>query len=261
MAGDVFRRFLLEGRGMLVTFNQIMKYAVRHNYIDHNPVTDAERPKEQGRDQDEKVHILTPEQINSLIDATEGQMFKMLFRLAIMSGARQGELFGLKWTDIDWINGQMFIQRTYNNRGWFKPKSKTSKRKIDLGPVTIKELKKWKLACPKSDLDLVFPSKAVTPMDHGHVLSRNFWPAIEKAKVPKIRFHDMRHTYASLSIEQGENIKYIQNQLGHSSPMLTSSVYAHLMNPTNQRSARQLENTVFEITGSKMVAVGGNEVS
>jgi integrase len=109
-------------RKVLVTFNQIMKYAVRHSYIDHNPVTDAERPKEQGRDQDEKVHILTPEQINSLVDATEGQMFKMLFRLAIMSGARQGELLGLKWSDIDWDQWpDPFIQTEPTTTGeWYQ---------------------------------------------------------------------------------------------------------------------------------------------
>jgi integrase len=243
-------------RKVIVTFNQVMKYATRHNFIDHNPVTDAERPKKQGRDEEEKIHALTPKQINSLIDATEGQMFKMLFRLAIMSGARKGELLGLKWTDIDWFNGQMYIQRTFNHGEWYKPKSKASKRKIDLGPDTIMDLKKWKIACPKFALNLVFPSNSGTPLNHSHILSRNFYPTLEKAKLPKVRFHDLRHTYASLLIDQGENIKYIQNQLGHSSPMLTLSVYAHLMNPTNQRAARQLENTVFKPTGSKVVAVG-----
>jgi integrase len=156
------------------------------------------------------------------------------------------------------INNQIFIQRTFNNGAWYKPKSRTSFRKIDIGPAMMKELKKWKLACQKNELDLVFPSKAGTPLDHGHLLTRNFWPAIEKAKVPKIRFHDLRHTYASLLIEQGENIKYVQNQLGHSSPMLTLTVYAHLMNPTNQKAACRLENTIFETTGSKMVANGEN---
>jgi len=58
-------------------------------------------------------------------------------------------------------------------------------------------------------------------------------------------FHDLRHTYASLRFEQGENIKYIQSQLGHSSPTVTLNVYAHLMKPTNQEAAWRLENAVF----------------
>ena len=83
---------------------------------------------------------------------------------------------------------------------------------------------------------------------------RNFNPALEKAEIGKIRFHDLRHTYAILLIEQRENIKYIQNQLGHSSPTVTLNVYAHLMKPTNQEAACRLENAIFETSGSKMVA-------
>jgi len=69
----------------------------------------------------------------------------------------------------------------------------------------------------------------------------------------KIRFHDLRHTYASLLIEQGESIKYIQSQLGHSTPTVTLNVYAHLMSPTNQSAAERLDERIWG-TGSKMVA-------
>ncbi|MDJ0915622.1 MAG: tyrosine-type recombinase/integrase [Desulfobacterales bacterium] len=69
-----------------------------------------------------------------------------------------------------------------------------------------------------------------------------------------MRFHDLRHTDASLLIEQGENKKHIQNQLGHSSPTMTLDVYPHLMKPVNQQAALRLEKTVFENFGSKMVA-------
>ena len=241
-------------RKIIVTFNQIMNYSVRHKYIAYNPVRDAERPKGQGEEEKEKIRILTPIQINALLKAFDNKKHGTLFRLAIMSGARQGELFGLKWTDVDWFNNQIHIQRTFNNGAWYKPKSKTSKRKIDIGPAMMSELKKWNHICPKSKLDLVFPNEAGKPLDHGHVLTRQFLPALVIAKLPRMRFHDLRHTYASLLIEQGENIKYIQSQLGHSSPTVTLDVYAHLMKPVNQEAACKLENTIFETNGSKMVA-------
>ena len=79
-------------------------------------------------------------------------------------------------------------------------------------------------------------------------------PALEKANLPEIRFHDMRHTYSSLLIEQGENIKYIQTQLGHSSPVVTLEIYAHLMKPVNQEAAIKLENSIFLTTSSRMAA-------
>ena len=101
---------------------------------------------------------------------------------------------------------------------------------------------------------MVFPNKAGGPINHNNMVNRHFNPALKAAGLPKIRFHDLRHTYASLLIEQGENIKYIQNQLGHSSPTVTWNVYAHLMKPVNQEAACKLEKTVFETNGSKMVA-------
>lgn len=86
------------------------------------------------------------------------------------------------------------------------------------------------------------------------MVRKYFKPAPEKAEAPKIRFHDLRHIFASLLIEQGENIKYIQTQLGCSSPIVTLEVYAHLMKPVNQEAAIKLENSIFSTTGSRMVA-------
>ncbi len=243
---------ILTLRKILVTLNQIMAYAVRHRYIDHNPVRDAERPKGQGHIEEKQIRILNPARINSLLGAVEDQKYRTLFMLAIMSGARQGELLGLKWSDMDWENSQVHIQRTFNCQAWYKPKTKTSDRRIDLGPAMIKALKKWKLACLPCKLNLMFPNEAGQPLNHNNMVSRFFEPALEKAEIERIRFHDMRHTYASLLIEQGENVKYIQKQLGHSSPTVTLNVYAHLMKPVNQESACRLENIIFEGTGHKM---------
>ncbi len=102
--------------------------------------------------------------------------------------------------------------------------------------------------------DLVFPNRVGKPINHNNLIQRHFYPALEKAELPKIRFHDLRHTYASLRIEQGENIKYIQSQLGHSNPTVTLNVYSHLMKSVNREAALRLENAIFEINGSKMVA-------
>jgi integrase len=238
-------------RKILVSMGQIFKYAARHKYLSYNPFSDAERPS--GKGKKDTIEVLTPEKINALLDSVTDQKYKMLFKLAIMSGARQGGLFGLKWSGIDWENSQVHIQRTFNNQEWYEVKTKTSNRKIDLGPAMLADLKKWKLACPPNDLDLIFPNEAGQPLNHNNVVSSYFNPAIENAGIKQIRFHDMRHTSASLLIEQGENIKYIQSQLGHSSPTVTWNVYAHLMKEVNQKAACKLENTVFKPTGHQMV--------
>jgi integrase len=239
---------------ILVTLGQIMAYAVRHGYVDYNPVRDAERPRGNGESEESKIRILTPVEINALLDSEQDMKYRTLFMLALFSGSRQGELLGLKWTDIDWENNQIHIQRTFNNQRWYSTKTDASNRKIDLGPVMMKELKEWKLACPPNDLDLIFPNEAGQPINHSNLVKRHFEPALAKANIEKIRFHDLRHTYASLLIEQGENIKYIQSQLGHSSPTVTLNVYAHLIKPVNQEAPSRLENTIFELNSSKMVA-------
>ena len=232
-------------RKVIVTLNQVMNYAVRHKYVDHNPVQDAERPRGQGGEEKSPIRVLSTSEINSLLEAEKDAMYRTLCKLAIMTGLRQGELFGLNWIDVDWFNNQIHVQRTFNNGAWYKPKTSTSKRRVDLGPLMVADLKKWRLACPKSDLDLVFPNEAGNPLNHGNMLNRHFYPALKAAGIPRIRFHDLRHTYASLMIEQGESIKYIQSQLGHATPTITLNVYAHLMKPVNQEAARRLEGRIF----------------
>lgn len=333
-------------RKVLVTLGQIMSYAVRHRYIDHNPVRDAERPRETGNQvKGEVFRILTPAEIRGLLDAADSEKYKTLFMMAIFTGARQGELLGLQWSDIEWENKQVYIQRTYTKGQFFDTKTRTSRRKIDLAPAMLQQLRKWKLACPKfsrnrnaeneadpivksqqdvgrhfhrsrkqiakwagkgmpqmedgrydlrtveawatkeglvKHIDLVFPNEAGQPMNYSNMMNRHYLPALRKAgilpevekkkkgkeageskpekskeerKEETIRFHDLRHTYASLLIEQGENIKYIQTQLGHSSPMVTLNVYAHLMKPTNQEAAERLEKAIFSGTGHNLVTI------
>lgn len=242
-------------RKILVSLGQIFKYAVRHKYLDHNPFTDAERPRDrgiEGEHSQDKINILTPEQAATFLEQVTSQKYRVLFMLAVFAGARQGELLGLKWGDIDWQNCQIHIQRTFTKGRFFATKTKGSNRKIDLGPVSMTELKKWRLACPKSELDLVFPNSAGEPMNYSNMVNRHFLPALRAAGIPRIRFHDLRHTYASLLLHQGENVKYIQSQLGHSSPTVTLNVYAHLMKPTNQEAACRLESAILG-TGHNLV--------
>ena len=230
---------------ILVSLGQIFSLAVKRGYCLKNPVSEADRPRSQGTEQDDKIHVLTREQICAFLEQVKEQKYKTLLTLAIFSGARQGELLGLKWTDIDWQNSQVHIQRTFNNRGIYATKTKGSNRRVDLGPATIKALKEWRLACPPGKLGLVFPTSTGQPMNHNNMVNRHFRPALKAADIDRIRFHDLRHTYASMLLEHGENIKYIQSQLGHSSPTVTLNVYAHLMKSTNQAAARRLEQSVL----------------
>lgn len=249
-------------RKILINLGAILTYAVKMRYIDYNPAREVERPKgNSAHSEKEKMVILKPEEIRALLDKAGSQKDRVLFMAAALTGLREGELFGLQWGDIDWINYQIHVRRTYNHGRFYEPKSITSRRKVDLAPELVSELKKWKLACPTSDQDLVFPTVAGTPENAPNLLYRRFFPALRRAGLPRIRFHNLRHTYASLLIAQGEHPKYIQSQLGHSSIQVTMDIYGHLMVSVNREAACKLGNAVFGADGSKMVAVNKKEVN
>lgn len=235
---------------VLTTLGGILRYAVRRGLTYYNPVSDIERPRDHRQ---QEMDFLRPEEIRALLAHTEGRLYRMLFFLAVMTGARQGELLGLKWTDIDWFNSQLHIRRTFNHFRFHEPKSKASRRAIDLGPAVLQELRKWKLACPPSELDLVFPNEEGKPLDCRNLVQRHFHKALAAAKLRRIRFHDLRHTYATLLIAQGEHPKLIQSQLGHHSINVTMDVYGHLMETVNTQAPQRLEATVLGKNGEKMV--------
>ena len=158
-----------------------MAYAVRHRYIDHNAVRDAERLRGTCQVERSKIRTLTNEEIRPFLEAVKARKYKTLFiMLAIKSGARQGELFGLKWSDINWQNSQIHIQRTSNNQACvMNTKKAKSNREIDLRPTMMAELKRWRLACPPNELNLIFPNEAGEPLNHNNVVSRYFEPALK----------------------------------------------------------------------------------
>jgi integrase len=223
-----------------------MKYAMKHRYIDHNPVREIERPADDTSGEvNGEMRVLQPEGLRALVDAADSQKERIIYMVAGLTGMRQGEIFGLKWTDIDWINQQIHVKRTYNHGKFYEPKSKTSRRSIDLAPELVKELKMWQLACSKGELDLVFPNEKGKPENKSNFLRRQFYPALASADLPHMRFHDLRHTYCALLLDQGENIKYIQRQMGHSSIQVTLDIYGHLMEDVNQEAAAKLGSRIF----------------
>jgi integrase len=239
-------------RKVLVTLGQVLAYAVKNRYLSSNPLRDTERPRDV-RHEGRKMQILTPDQVRPLLENTPPGKYRTLFLFAVMTGARQGEILSLQWGDLDLEKKQVHIQRTGRDGRLFPTKTLSSDRRVDLSPVVVRELRKWRLESRFSkDDDLIFPTDTGNMMSRNNLVERYYLPALKKAELPMITFHDLRHTYASLMIEQGENVKYIQTQLGHSSPTVTWNVYTHLLKPTNQEAVQRLENAIFENAGCKM---------
>lgn len=228
---------------ILVTLGGIMRYSARKKLIDFNPLTLVDKPK--NTKTTDRISYLRPNEIRRLIDNTDGQKYMTLFKLAVMTGMRQGELLGAKWTDINWQDKQIYVSRSFNNGRFHDPKTHSSRRAIDIPPSMVEDLKKWQLTCMISNQDLIFPNEAGKPMNHQNMVTRHFNPSLRRAGLPIIRFHDLRHTYAALLIEQGEHPKYIQSQMGHSSIKITMDTYGHLMKSINREASIKLDKTVF----------------
>jgi len=243
----------------IVVIKEMFKHAVRWGYLKVSPAQYVERP----RVEKEEMDILTPDEIRLFLDQAIPK-HRPFFLTAILTGMRRGELLGLQWGDIDWNHNQIHVRRSLWKGQFVTPKSKTSMRRIDLSPYLTMELKKHLMTSPLKELDnLVFCNSEGKSHDADTLIRRQFSPALKRAKIRQVRFHDLRHTNVALRIEQGQNIKYIQHQLGHASIQTTLDRYGHLIKEVNAEQAKKLDsilgfNTV-ESFGRKMVEMGNKK--
>lgn len=231
----------------LTLLTMIFNYAARHRWVDYNAAEHVERLRDT-RPLDERAidgNILTPEEIRKLIDATEEGCYRGIIQVAIFTGMRQGEILGLQWGDVDWNSRQIHVRRAWKEGAFTEPKTRNSVRRVDLPEFLVTEHKKWRLRCPKGELDLVFPNGAGNPESHSNLLARGFYPALRRAGLRKIRFHDLRHTFASLMLANGEDIVRVSRLLGHASPTITLNVYSHLLPREHYGSTDRLAQLVY----------------
>jgi len=221
----------------LVPLKEMLKHAVRWGYLKLNPAREVERP----RIEREEMAYLTPKEVNLFLRHVTPR-YHALFLTAVMTGLRRGELLALRWGDVDWNNNQLWVRRSLWKGQLLTPKSKLSARRVDLTPSLIIELKKHKLASPISPQDLVFCNADGNPWEPDALVKRQFLPALRRAGIRQVRFHDLRHTNVALRLAQGQPIKYIQHQLGHSSIQTTLDRYGHLMPDIGAEQAMKLDN-------------------
>jgi integrase len=181
-----------------------------------------------------------------------------LFLMTIGTGMRQGELLGLRWQDLDWATGTAQVrQKLYRLGGqqlWGPPKSDAGKRAVQLGPQVLEALREVEriqveqqrfLGPDYHDHDLVFCQPNGNPL-HGHNLTqRELRGLCERAGVPRLRFHDLRHLHATYLALAGVPIKVAQERLGHSSARITQEIYQHTFAGQQQQAARDVEVALF----------------
>ncbi len=207
----------------IALLKMMFREAKRWGYLKTDPAVELERP----RNRHHEIDILTPAELSLLVDNTEDH-YRMAFRTAIMTGVRAGELWGLQWPDFQPATKQLFIRRTVWNGQFQTPKTKNAKRAADLTNELVHELKVWKLRCPPNKNNLMFPSPEGSITQHDNMMKRVFIPALKRAGLRHVSFHSLRHSNASVRIKNGQNLKYLSKQMGHSSVAFTLDVYGHL---------------------------------
>ena len=222
---------------VIVILKEMFKHAVQWGHLDANPVQYVERP----RGEDKEMDVFTPEEVRRLLDAQE-EPLRTLLLTAVLTGMRQGELFGLQWEDIDFARHQVHVRRSLWHGTLGTPKSRRSRRAIDMPPTLEQALQQ--LSTTRRS-EFVFCSERGTPLDADNFRHREFPAALRRAELRRIRFHDLRHTYTSLLIAHGAHPKYIQAQLGHASIQTTLDRYGHLMPQLHQAEAQKLDQLVF----------------
>ncbi len=227
---------------LLTTMGTVFNWAINSGYGVMNPVQRIKRLKVSK----DEMKFLTKEQIKILLEEAEKTYpdFYPLLLTAIYSGMRRGEILGLTWDCVDFKQNQIKVNKSLYKGTLAEPKTGFSKRTIYMPRFVIQQLKEWKKFCPLSEKELVFPNETGDFMDADNMIKRRFNKLFEDTGISKVRFHDLRHTYASLLLEKDMNVKYIQRQMGHSSFEITMNTYAHLM-PEVYEKSKQLINDLI----------------
>ncbi|HEV3383918.1 MAG TPA: tyrosine-type recombinase/integrase [Gemmata sp.] len=242
-----------------VILSVALRHAVRIKLIPHNPAADVAK----ARPSEREMQFMSQHQARLFLDGANGQQLLTLFITAFGTGARQGELLGLQWPDVDFEKGSLEIRRSL---AWVKkepilkePKSKAGKRTIALPAFVLSALREHRAAALKAGLiaSPVFCTRTGKHLDKKNVL-RSFRNVVKKVNaatqkqatntnlepclIPEmIRFHDIRHTHASQLIANGHSIKAVSRRLGHSCIDVTLRVYAHLMPDDDAKLATGVE--------------------
>lgn len=229
-----------------------LNYALEIGLIIRNPTDPVMVPRENS----EEMKILDENQVSKLLLATKKNRWEALYYLAVTTGMREMELLGLMWADIDWNNNTILVQRQLlrkeeNGSIFSYPKTKHSRRIVAIGTDTMKLInthyqnqlfdkkiadKRWK------DYGLVFTTKKGTPIHYSNLV-RDFKMMLQKAGLPDMRFHDLRHTAISLMLNHGVPLIVVSRRVGHSNPTVTLNRYGHLI-PHIQKEAAELIDTL-----------------
>jgi integrase len=233
-------------RGVLTVLGRVLGTASRRGLIAANPCSALER-NERPKVTRAEFPSLDRESVGRLIASTP-QRYRPLVSVSVLTGIRQGEALGLQWADVDTREGVLRVRRQLSRSGELvEPKTNAARREVPMPPSLARMLAEHRLASPYSrETDYVFASSVGTPLAVRNIARRGLEAATRRAGLPRLRWHDLRHIAASALIEQGASPSYVARVLGHSSPAITLSTYAHVFAKVeHEERFRELQEQAF----------------
>jgi len=236
--------------------HNVFDQAIREGAILRNPADAVERPRVEHKE----FRTFSEDQAQQFLLVTAGHRHEALFYLALITGMREGELLGFKWSDLDWSKGVLNIQRQLQRierKGLFfvPPKTEAGRRQIKLGQGMLdrlaehrkrQELERVEAGSRWQENDLIFPSSIGAPFE-GHRIWDEFKELLVKAGLPDMRFHDLRHTALSLLMDMGIAVTTVQQRAGHSKASVTTDIYGHSMSRSQEQAAEQIEELIVPV--------------
>jgi integrase len=224
--------------------HRALKQALKWGLVPRNVCDAVDPPRVPKRD----IGVLTPEQVQQLLKATESDRLHALFVLAIGSGMRMGELFGLQWKEVDLKGATIQVRHTLielNGKiSLAEPKTAKSRRRIDLPKSAVSALRDHRAKMMVegfAGVPWVFCNTTGGPLRRSHFHCYVFKPLLKAAGLPDMRFHDLRHTSATLLLAQGVHPKVVQERLGHSQIGITLDTYSHVLPTLGVEAASKLD--------------------
>ena len=233
---------------------KIFAEAKRWGYIHLNPVEGARVPAL--TDVRERL-ALTPQQARKLLGELS-EPFRTMVLLALLSGLRRGELFGLRWKRVDFVEGSVLVAESNYLGHSSAPKTRASRRKVFVDRVVLDSLSRIRPAVANPD-DLVFHSGRGTPFNPENVRNRVLHPACDRAGIPRVGWHTFRYTYATWADPTGESIKALQAQLGHTDSRLTLSVYTQPQPVAQRQLALKISRVLLPIAAESEMRENGTD--
>lgn len=232
-----------------------LNYAVKHEVVSRNAASLATVPKREPK----QPTFLSPTQARTFLGAVKGNRYEALFAVALSCGLRLSEALGLSWADIDFDEGKLSVNKQLRSvrgagKAFSKPKSRRSVRTIPVPQFALEVLREHRLTQEFQDRlaagarwqysGLVFCSKLGTPCDERNI-RRSLDRVVRAAGLPRLRFHDLRHSCATLLLAQGVDPRTIMEILGHSSITLTLQTYSHVLPQLTQDAADRMHQLLM----------------